>query len=128
MASAVFTELNRERQSAGLPALHWSNALASSAATHDAAMARADTLSHQLPGEPDPGARMTAAGYSWSAWGENCGMDPSSAVAIQQRFYAEGPGGIHHDNTMSTTFTDVGIAVVVSGGSVWLTEDFARPL
>lgn len=125
-AAAVFNELNRERAGSGLAPLRWSAKLATSATQHTDAMVNANTLSHQLPGEPYFGTRISNAGYAWSTCGENIGEN-TDAVAIQQSFYAEGPGGIHHDNTMSTTFVDVGIGVVYANGMYWLTEDFGRP-
>lgn len=125
-AAAVFNELNSERAGGGLAPLRWSAQLATSATRHTQAMVSANTLSHQLPGEPDFGTRISNAGYAWSACGENLGEQPD-AVAVQRSFYNEGPGGIHHDNTMSTTFVDVGISVVYANGMYWVTEDFGRP-
>ena len=51
--------------------LAWNDAIASAARAHSQAMITADTQSHQLPGEPGLGARITAAGYSWNTLGEN---------------------------------------------------------
>jgi uncharacterized protein YkwD len=135
-ATAVFNQLNNERAANGLPALAWNNTLAScSAYNHDELMAADNTMSHQLPGEPALGDRITACGYQWTAVGENIGwttdMSQAGALSIETSMYNEvPPNDGHRQNILSTTFTEVGVAVVLDSTNhkLWLTEDFGRPV
>ena len=72
-AGQVLALINQARAQAGLPAYTISSGLDTSAGRHNAVMAGGCGLSHQCPGEPDLGARETAAGVAWTAAGENIG-------------------------------------------------------
>lgn len=131
-AAAVFAQLNKERAAHSLPALAFDSRLWTSAQKHNQAMSAADTLSHQLPGELSPGSRISATGYKWSTWGENCAYnwDTSVAGALQMEtmMYNEvPPNDGHRKNILSSQFTQVGVAVYVANGKLWITEDFGRP-
>ena len=93
VAGDVFVLLNQERAANGLPPLSDRSRLILSATRHNLAMSAADTLSHQLPGEADPGGRIAAAGYPWRAWAENIAWtsDQSAAGArsVQAAMYNE---------------------------------------
>jgi uncharacterized protein YkwD len=135
-ASQVLAVVNQARAAAGLPAYTESPALDSTAAAHDALMAAGCGLSHQCPGEPPIGNRETAAGVQWTAAGENiavAGPIPDTASAIAQEAVAltqsmlneTAPNDGHRLNMLSSTYTEIGIAVI-GNGSVWLTQDFAN--
>lgn len=131
MAYAVLSQLNSERAKHGLPALHMNSALVSSAHAHSLAMARADTMSHQLAGEAFFGNRIANAGYNYRYAGENVGwnsnMSTSGACALETMMYNETPPNDgHRQNILSKNFRDVGISVVVdrTHNKIWLTEDF----
>jgi uncharacterized protein YkwD len=133
-ATAVLTRLNSERAAAGLPALTSNARLVSSAHSHNAKMASANTLSHQLPGEAGLGARITATGYSWSTVGENVAYNSvrtqAGVIALQDAMYREtAPNDGHRRNILSTAFTQVGVDVIDDSvhGRVWLVTDFGRP-
>ena len=133
-ASAVLTRLNQERAAAGLPALTSNTRLGSSAHSHNAKMASANTLSHQLPGETDLGSRITATGYSWSTVGENVAYNSvrtqAGVLALQDAMYRETPPNDgHRRNILSTSFTQVGVDVIDDSvhRKVWLVTDFGRP-
>jgi hypothetical protein len=95
-------------------------------------------LSHQCPGEPELGARETAAGVHWTAAGENIGeggpvADNTAAIAkmavalTQDMLNEKPPDDGHRRNILSSSFTHIGIAVVRdSSGTVWLTQDFSN--
>jgi uncharacterized protein YkwD len=112
--------------------------LDSSASAHNATMAGGCGLSHQCPGEPDLGARETAAGVSWSACGENIGeggpvADDTAAIArmavglTQDMLNETPPDDGHRRNILSSSFTHIGIVVHRdSSGTVWLTQDFSN--
>jgi len=130
----VLAELNAERAANGLPALKLNAQLVSSAHTHNLAMAKANTLSHQLPGEAGLGARITAAGYRWTAAGENIAYNGNRSqagmIAMQKAMYNETPPNDgHRRNILSTSFTEVGVDVIDDSvhGKAWLVTDFGRP-
>ncbi|MEO6703880.1 MAG: CAP domain-containing protein [Jatrophihabitantaceae bacterium] len=132
-AQAVFQAINQARASQHLPPLAWSTKLAASAGEHNAAMAKANTLSHQVGDEPSLGARETAAGLRWSYAAENIGwttaQDQSGALAIEASMFAETPpSDAHRRNILSTSARAVGVDVLIDGthGRLWLTEDFAN--
>jgi uncharacterized protein YkwD len=133
IAAAVVAAINSARAQQGLPALTVYAGLQSSAHGHDLAMAAANQLSHQLPGEPDLGTRETNAGVSWTAAGENIGwtsdMTQAGALGIEASMLGETPPNDgHRRNILSATFTAVGVDVYLDSthGRLWLTEDFAR--
>ncbi len=130
--------INQARASAGLAPLTVTAGLDSSASAHNATMAGGCGLSHQCSGEPDLGARETAAGVHWTAAGENIGeggpvADSTSAIAqmavglTQSMLNERPPNDGHRQNILSTSFTHIGIAVFRdSSGTVWLTQDFSN--
>ena len=133
-ADAVLAELNAERAANGLPALKLNAQLVSSAHSHNLAMAKADTLSHQLPGEAGLGDRITAAGYRWTSAGENIAYNGNRSqagmIAMQKAMYGETPPNDgHRRNILSTSFTEVGVDVIDDSvhGKAWLVTDFGRP-
>jgi uncharacterized protein YkwD len=133
-ADAVLKELNAERADHGLPALKMNSKLVDSAHTHNLAMAKANTLSHQLNGEAGLGSRVSAAGYHWSAVGENIAYNSnrseSGVLALQKAMYNEKPPNDgHRENILNKSFIDVGIDVINDSthGRVWLVTDFGNP-
>ena len=132
-AKAVLAELNDERANHGLPALKLNSKLVSSAHTHNLAMAKANTLSHQLSGEAALGSRVSAAGYRWSAVGQNIAYNTSRSqsgvLAVQKAMYNEKPPDDgHRKNILSKTYADVGIDVINDSvhRKVWLVTDFGK--
>ena len=130
--------INQARSAAGLPPLTITASLDRSASAHNSTMAGGCGLSHQCPGEPDLGARETAAGVTWSACGENIGeggpvADTTAAIAqmavrlTQDMLNEKPPDDGHRRNILSGSFTHIGIAVHRdSSGTVWLTQDFSN--
>jgi uncharacterized protein YkwD len=133
LAWYVFGLINHDRAAMGLPLYSWSNALAGGAHLHNLRMMAYGQLSHQCPGEPDFGTRITNDGIVWRAAGENIGWsdypDPQQGVQLNhQGMMAEKPPDDgHRQNILSTTFHLIGIYVLVDvHHNVWLTEDFAQ--
>ena len=133
-ANAVLSELNSERAKHGLRALKMNSKLVSAAHKHNLAMAKANTLSHQLNGEAALGSRVSAAGYHWSAVGENVAYNgrrsQDGVLAVQKAMYNEkAPNDGHRQNILSKTFVDVGVDVISDSehGRVWLVTDFGKP-
>jgi uncharacterized protein YkwD len=137
-AQQVLALINQARAQAGLPAYTISSGLDTSAARHTSVMAGGCGLSHQCPGEPDLGARESAAGVAWTAAGENIGeggpvADTPAAIAqmavgLTQRMLDEKPPDDGHRlNILSSAFTHAGISVYRdSSGTVWMTQDFSN--
>jgi uncharacterized protein YkwD len=133
-AAAVLDRLNAQRASHGLPALKSNAKLAAAAHTHNLKIAAADQLSHQLPGEAGLGDRISAAGYRWSAVGENIAVSTDRSrdgvLSLQNLMYNDTPPNDGHRRIMlSSNFTEVGIDVIDDSahGKVWLVLDFGRP-
>jgi uncharacterized protein YkwD len=133
-ANAVLSELNSERAKHGLRALKMNSKLVSAAHKHNLAMAKANTLSHQLKGEAALGSRVSAAGYRWSAVGENVAYNgrrsEDGVLAVQKAMYNERPPNDgHRENILSKTYVDVGIDVISDSvhDKVWLVTDFGKP-
>jgi RNA polymerase sigma factor (sigma-70 family) len=137
-AQQVLDVINQARSQAGLKPYTMSNDLIDSASAHNTRMEDGCGLSHQCPGEPALGDRETAAGVQWTAAGENIGdggpvSDSQSpiaqmAVSLTNSMLAEQPPNDGHRlNILSSSFTEVGIAVTRdSSGTVWMTQDFAN--
>lgn len=131
-ALAVYSLLNLERLVHGLPPLRFAHRLVESGMYHNRRMARANTLSHQLPHEPSFTDRERAFGYRWVAAAENCSVNPDMSEAgvlqLQRMMYHEQPPGEtgHRQNILSPTMRAVGIAVLIDpvNNRVWMTEDF----
>jgi uncharacterized protein YkwD len=132
-AQYVLGLINHDRVAMGLPPYTWSAALARGARLHNMRMVAYGQLSHQCPGEPDLGIRITNDGLAWRAAGENIGWsnypDPQQGVlSNHQAMMAEQPPNDgHRRNILSTSYTLVGIDVLIdSQHKIWLTEDFAQ--
>jgi uncharacterized protein YkwD len=137
-AAQVLALINQARSAAGLAPLTITTGLDSSASAHNSRMAGGCGLSHQCPGEPDLGARETAAGVHWTAAGENIGeggpvANTAAAIArmavglTQAMLDEKPPDDGHRRNILSSSFTHIGIAVFRdSSGTVWLTQDFSN--
>jgi uncharacterized protein YkwD len=99
--------------------LAWNSLLENAAAAHSALMIANDSQSHQLPGEPSLGNRITAAGYNFSTVGENIYAFSSSPLYAHAGFVIDwgvGPGGMqtpagHRLNLIDSRFTEIGIDI-----------------
>ncbi len=131
IATAVTKLLNAERRAHHLRTLRTNKHLVSSARSHDLAMARSNTMSHQVKGESQLGRRLDRAGYHWSWDGENIGynnrMSKAGVLALQKAMYNErAPFNGHRLNILNKHFRNVGVDVYLDRAhhKVWLTVDF----
>ncbi len=100
--------------------LAWNDDLAEAAAGHSALMRDQDAQSHQLPGEPALGARLTAAGYVYSVGGENVFAYTRSPAHGHDGFIVDwgaGPDGMqtprgHRNNLMSAAYREMGVSAL----------------
>ena len=133
-ARSMLYLLNQERAAHGLRPLYMNSDLILSAHRHNVRMAKADTMSHQLPGEPFFATRITNAGYRWWSCGENIGFTTSLTLAglyyLQRTMYNETPpANGHRLNILSRNFRQVGIDVYFDAAHqrIWFTQDFGQP-
>jgi uncharacterized protein YkwD len=88
-------------------ALSWSCKLEAAALGHSTDMANNNYFSHTGLNGSSPGDRITAAGYSWSSYGENIAAGASSVSQVMQ-MWLDSPG--HCANIMGGNFTNLGAA------------------
>ena len=126
--------LNQERRAHGRRPLTMAWRLRESAHRHNARMAKANVMSHQLPGEAFFATRISRTGYKWRAAGENIGwnsnLTASGILALEKEMYHEvAPNDGHRVNILSRSFTQVGIDVVYDARhhKLWFTQDFGAP-
>jgi uncharacterized protein YkwD len=118
----LLDSVNHERRAQGLPALRWNEALADAAQRHAQEMARQDSVSHTLPGEPSLASRATKAGARFSWISENIVQSTSVAGAHEQ--FMKSPN--HRANILDGDMDSVGIGIAERHGQVFVVEDFAK--
>ena len=119
--ATLLNAVNRDRAAAGLSSLKWDNALASAAHQHALRLAKANTLSHQLPGEAPMQDRARHAGAHFSMIAENVAQGPS-VPGLHTQWMNSPP---HRANLLDPQLNAVGISVVQSGNTYFAVEDFA---
>lgn len=116
--------VNVERAKAGLALLAVDGRLTDIARQHSQLMLSRSTLSHQLRGEGDVRQRVISSGIRFDISGENVAYDRDAASA--QRSLMRSPP--HKANILRPEFTTIGVGVVRTGDSIYVTQDFARRL
>ncbi len=112
---------------AAAPPLALSTTLTAAAALHSLDMAERGSLGHGGSDGSASGERMTRAGYSWQASGENVAAGQRDAEGVVAA-WLESPG--HCATLMGPSFTDTGIAFALAPGKnpgVYWTQVFAAP-
>lgn len=90
-------------------ALAWNEPLLVAAGAHSADMAQKNYFSHVSQDGRTAAQRVTAAGYSWSSFGENIAAGQSSVEQVMTG-WINSPG--HCQNLMNLNFRDVAVACV----------------
>jgi uncharacterized protein YkwD len=111
--SQFVTLINQLRQSKGLRPLGVDSRLVGVARNWSAHMASTNTLSHN-PSFPNQ------APSDWVKLGENVGYGPDVST-IHNAFVKS---AAHYANLVDPNFNAVGVGIVVSGSTMWVTEDF----
>lgn len=124
MERQVIRIVNRKRVAHGCRKVGERLTLRKAARRHSARMAAAQNLSHQLPGEPSLGVRVTNAGYHWSMVGENIAFGQTTARSVM-RAWMRSPS--HKANILNCRFRHLGVGVAFDGSYYWWTQDFGRP-
>ncbi len=120
-ASEMLAAVNAERADAGQAALGWDPLLAQAATAHAQDMETNDFFSHLGSDGSEVGDRVHAAGYAYSAVGENIAWNYQSVAAVMAGWM--GSDG-HRANILQAEFTEMGAAWV---GDYWV-QVFATPL
>jgi Cysteine-rich secretory protein family len=120
----LFEYTNHERTARGLPALRWDDSLARAARQHAERMARENTLSHQLPGEPDLGARLTQAAVRYNKCAENIAEGPNT-LDIHDGWMNSPP---HRASLLDQNLDAVGIGVAERRGVLFAVQDFSHTI
>ena len=96
--------------------LVWNDQLAKAAYDHSVDMKANDYFSHTGLDNSDPGERITAAGYTWHAYGENIANGYTTEQAVVDGWLnSEG----HCKNIMADNFKDMGVG---RDGNYWTQE------
>ncbi|MEV7504099.1 CAP domain-containing protein [Streptomyces sp. NPDC093018] len=111
--------VNAERAKAGCRPLTLNAKLTKAAQEHSADMAAHQNMSHTGSDGSDPGTRITQAGYTWSAYGENVAYGYSTAAEVMAGWMAS-PG--HRANILNCGYQEIGVGLA-QPGSYW-TQDF----
>lgn len=125
-AQAILTLLNAVRLSTGLKPLSLNSKLTAAAGTHSQDQAYRDKMTHDGSDGSQVTDRTTAAGYAWSAVGENVLQRPDlhAAGAFDQWWNSQ----VHRENMMNPQFTEIGIAYAKSAlGNYYYTMVLGAP-
>ncbi|WP_316772637.1 CAP domain-containing protein [Streptomyces sasae] len=112
--------VNAERSKVGCPALTLNTTLTKVAQAHSEDMALHQNMSHTGSDGSSPGDRITSAGYTWSAYGENVAYGYATPEQVMAGWMAS-PG--HKANILNCSFKEIGVGLA-QPDSYW-TQDFA---
>ncbi|KMS68854.1 RNA polymerase [Streptomyces viridochromogenes] len=117
----VVALVNKERSAAGCGPVSEDPLLNKAALGHSEDMDARDFFDHTNPDGADPGQRITAAGYTWSTYGENIAMGQQTPEAVMES-WMNSPG--HRANILNCSFKDIGVGVHKASGGPWWTQNF----
>ena len=117
----VVALVNKERADAGCGPLTEDPLLNKAAQGHSEDMAARDFFDHTNPDGADPGQRITAAGYTWSTYGENIAKGQQTPEAVMDS-WMNSPG--HRANILNCSFKDIGVGIHDGSGGPWWTQNF----
>lgn len=111
------------------PAVAWNDALTQAALGHSQDMVAHNLFSHTGSNGSTLGQRISAAGYAWSAAGENIAAGQTSVNSVVDGWIAS-PG--HCANLMNPGYVHIGLACVPGTSAnaypTYWTLDLAKPL
>ncbi|MFF5477612.1 sigma-70 family RNA polymerase sigma factor [Streptomyces sp. NPDC012935] len=117
----VVALVNKERSAAGCGPLSQDSQLNQAALRHSEDMDARDFFDHTNPDGADPGQRVTAAGYTWSTYGENIAQGQQTPEAVMES-WMNSPG--HRANILNCSFKDIGVGIHKASGGPWWTQVF----
>lgn len=119
----MLDSVNGTRQSAGVPAVCFSNKIVTASLPQTSYQAQHDTMTHD--GTQDVGTRITSAGFNQAGAGECVGMaNPDNFSAVYQAWVAD---PAHYQIIVNGQFTHLGWSKQqASSGAMYYTLDFAK--
>ncbi|MGW5427177.1 CAP domain-containing protein [Streptomyces sp. NPDC004059] len=111
--------VNAERAKVGCHPLTVNAKLTKAAQAHSADMAAHRNMSHTGSDGSSPGDRITRAGYTWSAYGENVAYGYATPEQVMTG-WMNSPG--HRANILNCSYKEIGVGLA-QPGSYW-TQDF----
>ncbi len=121
--SECVTAANDARRVVGAAPLQLNVRNALAAAGQSAFQAQTQKMAHVGYGGSNAGDRLTAAGYTWSTWGENIAAGQANCESVLSAWLASPP---HRANILNPAFRDIGIGMVLSATGVpYWTMDLA---
>ncbi|MEU2353084.1 sigma-70 family RNA polymerase sigma factor [Streptomyces misionensis] len=121
----VVALVNQERAKAGCSPLTEDPRLDRAAQAHSDDMAARHFFDHVNPDGADPGQRITAAGYRWSAYGENIAMGQQTPASVMNSWMNSSG---HRANILNCSFKNIGVGVHNGTGGPWWTQDFGTKM
>lgn len=116
--------LNADRKANGLPALQADSRITTLARNYAQDMINRNYFSHYNPEGQSPFDRLKQAGISYSAAGENIGVNQSIEKAETAFMNSSG----HRANILNSAYTKVGIGVASDkSGNIYIVQDFIKP-
>ncbi|MFJ4868486.1 sigma-70 family RNA polymerase sigma factor [Streptomyces sp. NPDC088757] len=116
--------VNRLRARAGCAPLRTDPRLVAAARAYARDMVARGYYGHSSPEGDFADARITAAGYDWSAWAENLARGATGPEAVVEDWR---DGSMHEENMLDCRYRDTGVASVPGPrGTVWV-QKLAAP-
>ncbi|MFI7006212.1 sigma-70 family RNA polymerase sigma factor [Streptomyces sp. NPDC050145] len=113
--------VNTERAKNGCAPVRQNSTLDKAALGHSEDMAARNYFDHTDPDGNDPGDRITAAGYTWSTYGENIARGQQTPQQVMDG-WMNSPG--HRANILNCAFKETGVGVHQGSGGPWWTQVF----
>ncbi|MFE9611641.1 CAP domain-containing protein [Streptomyces sp. NPDC006012] len=121
-ADSILKLVNAERGKAGCSDLKLNDTLSKAAQAHSDDMAAHKNMAHTGSDGTSPGDRITKAGYTWSAYGENVAYGFSTPEQVMSAWMSSSG---HKANILNCGFKEIGVGLS-QPGSYW-TQDFGTP-
>jgi uncharacterized protein YkwD len=116
---------NQARAQAGVAPLQLDEGLTQAAREHASSMAAQQQLSHQFSGEPSLAQRLAVStNLHLNQAGENV-ASAASVEQVQESLMLSPP---HRENLLNPAYNVAGFAVVRSGNTLYVTQDFGQAL
>lgn len=116
--------VNRLRAAAGCAPLRSDPRLVEAARGYARDMAARGYYGHSSPEGDFADARITAAGYDWSAWAENLARGTKDPAAVVEDWT---DGAMHEENMLNCRYRDTGVASAPGPrGTIWV-QKLAAP-
>lgn len=113
--SQCVANANAARSAAGAVSLQLDIRASMAASGQSAYQAQTQKMSHTGSGGTNAGNRLNAAGYSWSAWGENVAAGQADCETVLSAWLASPP---HRANILNPAFRHIGIGMALGDNGV----------